>query len=327
MYVAGAAIAALVKIGPQAMPELVEALQGNNPAIERAARRAESDSNKARAHAVRRMARGIGSLGHRDGVAPLLQELRKPGYDDVTQAVLALELGRCPLTEEALKAALDSLESIPPGATIPTRGEAKLALTDSLANSFSPSILPRIIRHFDKLQGEQAEELRPYALEPICRLMRWDQVVLVEGALRRWAPPSEFPSEANAFNLSKAVVIECRGNIACYLAKLRQRETQEKSRQVVGIKSAHMLGVLGTDKTRSDILQLMPLISNAAIRYTLGLSLDHLTPFGDVATADALESHLQNEKVGGYIHGKDMPLWELVYRLKARQSATSPPRP
>ena len=321
--VAATAIIALVKSGPDAMPPLVRALKGADADIESRARKSEGDAKKGRAQVARTAALVIGTLGRRDGVPPLLQELNRPGYDAITRAVLARELTKCPATPASLQKVLQVFEGTSSSVIIPPGHVAKDILGETLANFHDPSIVPRLIRHVDGLPAtEEDEGARAGALATLFKIMRRDQVSQVEGALRRWAPTSnEMRLEKEAFAQAKDVVLTCREDVSCYLTKVASPDAQVRRDQFIGIKAAFMIGVLGNAHTRAELLKRLPSISNAAIRFTLGMTLDHLTPDGDAATERGLEAILEENRRSGdrnRIMG-DAPLRQILFRLKARR--------
>jgi hypothetical protein len=321
--VAATAIVALVKIGPDAMPLLVRALRGADADIESRARKSEGDATKGRAQVARTAALVIGTLGRRDGVAPLLRELNRPGYDAITRAVLARELTKCPATPASLQMVVKVFEGTSSSVIIPPGHEAKYVLGESLASFHDPSIVPRMIRHLDGLSADpEAEGARTSAIATLIKVMRRNQVSQVEGALHRWAPTSnEMRLEKKAFARSKDVVLACREDVSCYLTKVASPQAQEKREQFIGIKAAYMIGVLGNAHTRAEILKRLPSISNAAIRFTLGMTLDHLTPDGDAATERGLEAILEENRRSGDRHRimGDAPLRQVLFRMKARR--------
>jgi len=321
--VAPTAVMSLVKIGPDSMPTLVGALQGTDSALLHVAKPRGASPKDARAAVVRSAALVIGTLGRRDGATALLQALGRPGHDDVTRAVLARELAKCPSSTASLQAILGAYESLSPSVLVPPGMPAKTVLVESLAELYDASVVPRMIRHADSMpEGEDRDMVRDATVATLLKVMRRDQLSLVESTIQRWAPQQpEMALEKAAFAHAKGVVLACRENVACYLDRVASAEAQQRENQFIGIKSAYMIGALGTDRTRAEIVKRLPAVTNAAVLFSLSRALDHLCPDGDPATARALESFLADiQRSGDGSRGSAAAvLRQVMVRMRARQ--------
>ena len=104
------------------------------------------------------------------------------------------------------------------------------------------------------------------------------------------------------------------------LAKLAEPASHAKETQFQGIKAAYMVGVHGTPDVRKKLLDLMPKLGNAAVRFVAVSVIDHFSPKGDKAIADQLqkivdegESSKDQNKIAG-----NAPFKTIIYRLTAR---------
>jgi HEAT repeat protein len=322
--VAATAIMAMVKMGKDSMNTLVDALLGKDAELTEFAKVKIKDQKEAAITPVRSAALVIGTIGRADGVEPMMLALGKTDKADyITQAILARELSKCPGTPESLKAYIKVFNDMPVSAVIPPGHTAVAVLAESIAQFYDPSVIDVLINRVDSFKGEKEDKdlLRDSVLPTMIKLMRKDQIALVEGAIGKWAPGKDDAKlEKEALEKAKAVLNACGDKPECYLAKLEEAAVQEKKEQFQGIKSAYMLGILGSDKTRLEIVKRFPNIKNAAIKYTAGQALDFLAPKGDQASADEINKQLQVniEKGDQNLISGDAPLRQIRIRLVAR---------
>ncbi len=321
--IAATAIMAMVKMGKDSMNTLVDALLGKDAELTEFAKAKIKDQKEAAVTPVRSAALVIGTIGRGDGVQPMLLALEKTDKADyITQAILARELSKCPGTPDSLKAYIKVFNDMPVSAVIPPGHTAVAVLAESIAQFYDPSVIDVLIERVDSFKGEKEDKdlLRDSVLPTMIKLMRKDQIALVEGAIAKWAPGKDDAKlEKEALEKAKAVLNAC-GEPQCFLAKLEEAAVQEKKEQFQGIKSAYMLGILGNDKTRMEIVKRFPNIKNAAIKYTAGQALDFLAPKGDQAAADEINKQLQVniEKGDQNLISGDAPLRQIRIRLLAR---------
>lgn len=322
--IAATAIVAMVKMGKDSMNTLIDALLDKDADIKEFAKAKIKNEKDANISVVRSAALVIGTIGRLDGVEPLTLALDKADKNDhVTRAIIAREMTKCPVTPQSIKTVVGVYESMPPSAVIPPGHVAVAVLAESLAQFYDPSVVDVLINRVDNYKGEQEDRdvLRDTALPTMIKLMRKDQISLVEGAIKKWAPkPEEAKLEKEALEKAKAVLNACGDKTECYLAKLEEAAVQEKGEQFQGIKSAYMLGILGSDKTRMEIVKRFPNIKNAAIKFTSGQALDFLAPKGDQAAADEIGKQLEANVAKGdhNLIAGDAPLRQIRFRLLAR---------
>jgi len=86
------------------------------------------------------------------------------------------------------------------------------------------------------------------------------------------------------------------------------------------VKAGYMVGILGNDAARDELLGVLDGINNAAVRFVAGETLDHLTPKGSKPVADKLNAIIsKNAKAADREKAaNDAPLKTVMYRIEAR---------
>ncbi len=319
--VAASAVMALVKIGQPAMPMLSDALLGKDTEINEWAKGAVKTNPEAAV--IRSAALVIGTVGRADGAKPLMDAL-VAAKDDPTRAIIARELSKVPTSPESLKAYMDVLMKMPVSVDLPTGEVAAAMLTETVDAFYDASVVDQLIKRGKDAKGSDDDKrtIRDSTIVALIHLMKADQVAAVEKAINEWAPkPDENKLEKEAFAKSKNTVTACGDKLECYLAKIEEPALQEQKDQVAAIKAAYMLGILGNDGTRNEMIKRLPKIKNAAIKFSVAKAIDHLTPKGDTAAADAITKVIDDNKQKGdqnVIMG-DAPLRQIMARIVARQ--------
>lgn len=322
--IAATAIVAMVKMGKDSMNTLIDALLGKDKEISDFAVEKIKDKKEAEITPMRSAALVIGTIGRKDGVQPLLLALDKTDKNDhITRAILARELSKCPKTPESLKAFIDVYENMPVSAVIPPGHTAVAVLSESMAQFYDPSVVDVLINRGSNFKGEAEDRdvIRDSAMITMIKLMRKDQVELVEKTINEWSPKKDQAKiEKEALEKAKGVLNACGEKLECYLAKIEETAVQEKEEQFQGIKASYMLGIMGNDATRAEIVSRFPKIKNAAIKFTAGQALDTLAPDGDKASADEMGKQIEANEAKGdrNVIAGDSPLRQIRFRLLAR---------
>jgi len=112
----------------------------------------------------------------------------------------------------------------------------------------------------------------------------------------------------------------CGDRVACYMAALQKGESQDRATQFAGIKAGYMIGILGNEQNRDEIVAGIDSVTNASVRYVAAQVIDHLSPKGSKDAAKKLNAVIvknakspDREKSSG-----DSPLKQVMYRLDAR---------
>ena len=324
--VAATAVMAIVKVGGPTVPVLTNILLGKDAELTEYAKTVVKTAPEAAL--VQNAALVMGTVGREDGTKALIEALGQ-AKDDATRAIIARELSKMPSSDESLNAYMDVLVKMPVTVDLPTGETAAAMLTEMVDAYYNPSIVDKLIKRGNEAKGsdEDKHTIRDSTIVALIHLMKKEQLEQVEKAINGWAPkPDENKLEKEAFAKSKDVVVACTDKIECYLAKLEEPALQEQKDQAAAIKAAYMLGILGSDparmaSTRTEIIKRLPKIKNAAIKFSAGKAIDHLTPKGDKAAADAIKKVMDDNKEKGdhnVILG-DAPLKQIMFRILARQ--------
>jgi hypothetical protein len=263
----------------------------------------------------------LASIGREEAAAPMMEAMEKS--DDLARAIIARELAKLPTTPEIVRAFQGAYERTPPTLSIPPGLGARESMLESAVTFFDASFVPWIVKSAQGMKGEEGDiaPVREASLLAATKLMTRDQIGVVEGLYNMKAGTSTLGKGfEKEFVIAKELLNACTDKVECYLAKLAEPGSQAKETQFKGIKSAYMVGVLGNADVRKKLIDLMPKLSNAAVRYVAVSVIDHFSPKGDKAIADQLqkivddgEASKDQEKISG-----NAPFKTIIYRLNAR---------
>ncbi|WP_438027153.1 hypothetical protein [Sorangium sp. So ce233] len=327
------AILALTKIGKPAIQPAIALLQGEQKELieyskvenlKGAGDKASPEQKKAAETAhVAAAALVLATIGREESVKPLLAALDKA--EDVPRAIIARELTKVPKTPETIAAFQAAYEKTPAGLQIPPAGiNARVMLAEAASNFFDASMVPWIVKTAVEARGEEDDvaQIRDVSLQTALKLMKPDQVADVDrlSNTRTSGGGTVGKSMEKEIKLAKDLLGACGAKVECYIGKLSEPASQAKETQFQGIKSAYMVGVLGSPDVRQQIIDAMPKISNAAVRFVSVSVIDALSPKGDADVATKLqkivdegEASKDAEKISG-----NAPFKTVIYRLTAR---------
>lgn len=339
--IAATAVNAIIKIGKGAIAPTVALLNGEDKELMDFAREenlkvAEKDSSgkipKAAQDAAEKahvMAAAIilGNIGHKDAQAPMLKTLAET-KDDLTRAVIARELPKLPVNDEAKTAFKDAYEKTPLSLSIPPGLGARESLLEAGGTFYDNSLTSYMVKTAMDAKGESAdvEPVRAASLETAMKIMTKEQIeevktlyaVKITGADGK---PAELgKGYEKEFKIATELLAACEDKVECYLAKLADPASQEKEKQFQGIKAAYMVGSLGGPEVRDKLIELMPKLENAAVRFVSVSVIDHHSPNGDVAIADKLQKIVdegEESRDQNRIQA-NAPFKTIIYRLRAR---------
>jgi hypothetical protein len=316
------ALLALVKLGKPAADAAVKLLEGQDAElIAFAARRIKDLTGtdvKGKPY-VATAALVLGTIGRADTIGPMIVAL-KGETDDGNKAVIARELVKIPATDDSKQAFKKAFESIPIDAEIPPGGSALETLTESAGQFFDSSMVDWLLVRAKKTKGseEDRKSLESAITVTALKLAKPDQMPQVKAAVDKYGSQLEKDSYATVDNLLKA----CGDRVPCYIAALEKPENQDTANQFAGIKAGYMIGILGNEQNRDELVSGIDSITNAALRFVAAEVIDHLSPNGSKDAAAQLTTVIERnakspdrEKSAG-----DSPLKQVVYRLDARAS-------
>lgn len=127
---------------------------------------------------------------------------------------------------------------------------------------------------------------------------------------------------AKEYKLAKELVKSCNENVECYLAKLAEPASQAEETQFQGIKALYMIGMYGAPDVRQKLMDLMPKLKNAALRFVAVTIIDYFSPKGDAALATKLQAIVDEAeaKKDQLMIQANAPFKTVIYRLNARVS-------
>ncbi|MEP7124413.1 MAG: hypothetical protein ABJE95_26025 [Byssovorax sp.] len=268
----------------------------------------------------------LGAIGREECAPALIDALAKS--DSISRPALARQLVELPRTPALEKAFQVAFEKVPLTQTLPPWTGASEALLDASASFFDPALVPWMVKSALALKGESDDivPVQEAALQTVLKLMRRDQAAQVAKLLRVKTLDSDSHATtlekvyAKELSLARGVLDACKDDVDCYVGKLVDPASQAESTQFQGIKAAYMVGALGGPETRQKLLDSLPKITNAAIRYLVGLALDHLSPRGDMALAASLQAIVDSAVAAGDQQQiiRNAPFKTVIYRLRAR---------
>lgn len=319
--VAATAVLSLVKIGKPAVDRASQIVAGKDAAMSEFARdRARKAGGAAAAQAdpdVRSAAVILGTIGHPAAAPALIEALRSQKNED-TRAVITRELAKLPPSEPVMAAFREGFEGLSADATIPPGHNAQQILAESAATFFEPSLVPWLIDRAKAAKGDEDTKKATQAALTVSAI----KLVSPEGvdAVKKAVQSYGTQLERDVFAQTESLLNACKNKVDCYLAAIEKDENQDRKNQFVAIKAAYMLGVLGDEGTRDELVKRMGNIYNAAVRFTAALAIDHLSPKGSAAAADELQKQVDAnlksadaEKIAG-----DAPVKQVIYRLRSR---------
>lgn len=332
------AILALVKIGKPAIAPTVALLKGEDKDLVdyskveslKAAGAGDKPSDEVKKAAatayISTAALVLATIGRMESTVPLLEALEKA--EDVPRAIIARELSKVPKTPEVMKAFQTAYEKTPITLSIPPGMGAREALLEASGMFFDSALVPWIVKTAVDAKGEadDLEPVRGISLQTALKLMTTEQVADVDKLynLKSTGPDGKPSTLGKGFEkeykLAKDMLTACGEKLDCYLGKLAEPASQVKATQFQGIKAAYMIGVYGKEDVRMKLIDLMPKITNAAVRYVTVTLIDDLSPKGDPdiaaklqAIVDDAEAKKDSEKISA-----NAPFKTVIYRLQAR---------
>jgi HEAT repeat protein len=316
------AILALVKIGPPAVQRTVKILKDQDEAMaayaaskyQKAFDMKEAPKNKPH---IATAAVILGTIGRSEALAPMMEALDST-KDETNKAVIAREIPKIPATPASKQAFRTAYEGISLDTDIPPGQNALQVLTESAGTFYDPDFVPWLIGRAGATKGssDQQSLLQSTATVTAIKLMKPEQVNMVNGAVRRWGTQIEKDSFKMASELLKA----CGDRVSCYLTALEKSQNQEKETQFTAIKAAYMVGIYGDEKARDGLVERLDSLENAAVRFTAAQTIDYLSPKGSKEAADLIQKIIDKNAKSADRNkaAADAPLKQVMYRIRAR---------
>ena len=315
------ALLALVKLGKPTVDTASKLIAGkDDKLVAYAMRRIKEISGKEATGTpyVATAALVLGTSGRADAAPALIAALGSE-KDAPTKAVIARELTKVPATEESKAAFKAAYESFTLETEILPQGGALEALTEASGQFYDPSFVDWLLERAAKTKGS-GDDLKAYqagVTQTVLKLAKPDQLATVKAAVDKYGSAD---IEQKLYKLVDAQLKACGDRAACYVANIQKPENQEQATQFSGVKAGYMIGILGNDSTRDELVGVIDGINNAAVRFVAAQAIDHLTPKGSKPTSDKLGAIIaKNAKSADREKAAyDSSLKQVMYRIDAR---------
>lgn len=274
----------------------------------------------------------LATMGRPETTAPLLEAMNKFNLSKSegmqSRATIALQLTKVPRTPEVIKAFQDTFTRLPAGLSLPgTSLSAREALLEAAPMFFDASLVPWIVKTTTKLRSDANDIalVRKAALLAALTLALPDQMKTVDALYNHPATiegkKTTVGKDLEAeYKLTKELLESCSANADCYINRLDDPAGQDEASQFTGIKSAHMIGVLGSAALKPKLLDAIPKIMNSTTRELAAQLVDYFSPKGDAEAADALQKLIDEAEAARDQNAilLNAPLRTVISRLHAR---------
>jgi hypothetical protein len=310
---------ALLKMAKDAEPELIKALNGQDPDYVKAAEGSEDKVN------IGIVANVLAQLGRAPGRDAILAAL--PGADtDTARTELAQALVQMPKDARCQPAFLAAYNKLTWVSADKMLGPLKprAALAQQSANFYDPSMLDWLFKEMKKAPDFQARLLE---IEPAIKLMTPEKKADVADALsklKKEAPADIFAYTQQMFDNAASSLDKCKTDATCYMGLLDAPiPATSPTANYKAIKATWMAVVYGganANATRAALLTHVDKVKNTGARIALAAAIDELAPTGDVAAADALDKIIAADKAAGDkdLIATDNTLAQVAWRLRGR---------
>ncbi|RYE94351.1 MAG: hypothetical protein EOO75_02210 [Myxococcales bacterium] len=315
--VAATAVVSLVKIGKPAVVPLLDILAGKDAEMNEIAAKNGPEGKYA---AVQNAAIVLGTIGRSEARDPMIAALNAADNDAV-RAVVGRELSKLPASPEAVKALEAAFDKVGVDMLMPDGNPARIHIAVAAEKFMDASVVPWLLKSVATLKTAKGEKelidnIQGKLLQTAVKLMKKDQLDEVKRSI-----DAEGDDEVKkAFGQASTLLNACTDNVGCYLAKIEDPSVQEKNDQFVGIKAVYMLGQLGNEGTKAEIVKRLAKIKNESIKAEALNAIDHLSPNGDKKVADELQAILDEQATRGKNTPVDSVMRQIISRLRTRAS-------
>jgi len=310
---------ALLKMAPQAEPELIKALNGSDPDYVKAGEAFKDKTNLA----IVADTLGLMSLpAGRDAILALL-----PGADtDTTKTAFAQALVQFPEDARVEPAFMAAYNKLKWDASVELLGSLKprAALAQASENFYDPTMTDWLCKE-TKAAPDGASKLQ--TLDAAIHVMPPEKKGEVGAALDKAKsdlPPDVYKASKSMYTFASQALDKCGTNASCYVGILDEpipsSPTTANWRAIKASWMAVIYGEKNADATRADLLKRVDKVKDASARLALVEAIDELAPKGDVATADALDKIVKADKLAGdkNVLMADDSVVKIALRLRAR---------
>ncbi len=310
---------ALLKMAPAAEPELIKALNGQDPDYNKAG---EAFKDKTNLAIVADTLALLSRTGGRDAILNAL-----PGADtDTMKTGLAQALVQFPSDPRVEPAFLAAYNKLTWNASVELLGALKprAALAQASASLYDSNLTDWLVKE-TLAAPDAASKLLP--IEAALKLMPANKKADVGAALQKAKselPADVFQASKQMFDYASQALDKCGAGPSCYLGVLDEPvPTSPTTANWRAVKSAWMAVIYGQsspDATRAELLKRVDKIKDASARLALVEAIDRLAPKGDTAAADALDKIVASDTKAGdkLVLMADDAVVKIALRLRAR---------
>jgi hypothetical protein len=336
--VAATAVSALIKIGKDAVAPTIALLKSEDKELveysiaenlkgaggdAKAQEAAKKTADKAH---IGTAAIVLASIGREEAAGPMIEALASA--EDLPRAIIAREIAKLPKTPETVKAFQTAYEKTPTSLSIPPGSGARESLLEAAGTFYDASFVPWLVSTAMGLKGESGDvdPIRASSLMTAMKLATTEQIPEVEKLLNAKAdgpdgkPTTLGKAYEKEWKIVKGLLSACGDKAECYLAKLTEASSQTNENQFQGIKAAYMVGVYGGADARQKLIDAMPKLTNAAVRYVSVMVIDRYSPKGDTGIATKLQKIVDDGEASKDSNkmAANAPFKTVIYRLNAR---------
>jgi hypothetical protein len=309
----------LLKMAPAAEPELIKALNGQDPDYSKAG---EAYKDKANLAIVADTLALLSRTGGRDAVLNAL-----PGADtDTTRTEFAQALVQFPVDARVEPAFLATYNKLKWDASVELLGALKprAALAQASASFYDPNLTDWLVKETTLAPDGTSKLL---TLESALKLMPPNKKGDVSAALQKAKselPGDVFQASKQMLDFASQPLDKCGTGPSCYLGVLDEPiPSTPTTANMRAVKAAWMVAIYGqsaADATRAELLKRVDKIKDASARLAVVEAIDQLAPHGDTAAADALDKIVASDTKNGDkgVLMADDAVVKVALRLRAR---------
>ncbi len=310
---------ALLKMAKDAEPELIKALNGQDPDYVKAG---EAFKDKANLAIIADVLALISRPGGRDAILAAL-----PGADtDTVKYGFAQALVQFPSDPRAEPAFLAVYSKLSWTASVEMLGQLtpRPALAQASASFYDATLTDWLIKEAIAAPDATSKLL---TIEAALKLMPPNKKGDVNTVLQKAKailPNDVFQASKQMVDYAGQALDKCGTTTNCYLGVLDEPiPSSPKTANWRAVKSAWMVVIYGqgaADATRTELLKRVDKVKDASARLAVVEAIDKLTPKGDTAAADALDKIVASDKKSGdkNVLMADDSVVKIALRLRAR---------
>ncbi len=309
----------LLKMAPQAEPELIKALNGADPDYVKAGEAFKDKTNLAIvADTLALLSRPAG----RDAVLAAIGN----ADTDTTRTGFAQALVQFPEDPRVEPAFLAAYNKLKWDASVELLGALKprAALAQAAASFYDPNLVDWLLKEIDKAPDAASKLL---IWETAAKLMPPAKKADVGKALDKIKPSLESQYQTTTkqyFDYASQALDKCGTNKTCYFGlfdeTIPSTPTTANFKQTKAAWMSVIYGESSGDATRAELLKRVDKVKDASARLSLVEAIDELAPKGDVAAADALDKIVAADTKSGdkNVLMADYSVVKIALRLRAR---------